>query len=502
MNKVMANKAKTAKAANKKLPKEVSVEAAAEAKLLAENADHSLGRFSTTLADASQESSGGSAGAAAGGSSGGISPVVILGGLAAAGGIAAAAAGGGSDTPAPAPAPAPAPTPPPPPPPAPTYKVEANKTSVDEGSTVTFTITGTNAVGNEISYTLAGTAANAGDLDSPLTGTVKLDANGKATVIVTVKNDNLTEGAETLNLVLSGGQKVAADIVVNDTSLTPAVQAKTFTLTTGIDEGAAFLGTEKGDTYNATPSTLTALDSIDGGAGVDTLRMVSTASITAAPPANATLKSIENFVAVSTGTIGVNAVAASGGSPAAAQVIQITATAASSSSNTVTVYYGALSQVVTLAANSGNGQNFVSGANTNATRIANAINAMAGSAIATTANAVVTVTGPASGAPLPVIAFDSYTNTADAVTVTVVNEGAAAVAPSGAVSAVAYDISPYTDVVSYTGTSVGGTNVKGAAAQSLNVTNTGGGAVTLAGGLDQTVNQASGAVTVSITDCP
>jgi len=87
MNKVMATKAKTAKAAVKKLPKEVSVEAAAEAKLLAENGHHAQGGFSTNIV-ADDASAGGN---------GGVSPVVILGGLVAAGGIAAAAAGGGGE---------------------------------------------------------------------------------------------------------------------------------------------------------------------------------------------------------------------------------------------------------------------------------------------------------------------------------------------------------------------------------------------------------------------
>ena len=115
MNKVMATKAKTAKAAVKKLPKETSVEAAAEAKLLAENGNHSQGGFSTNVADS--YSDGGNGG------SGGISPVVILGGLVAAGGIAAAAAGGGSKEVVVQPVPVPAaPTPAP----APTYALTAD----------------------------------------------------------------------------------------------------------------------------------------------------------------------------------------------------------------------------------------------------------------------------------------------------------------------------------------------------------------------------------------
>ena len=174
--------------------------------------------------------------------------------------------------------------PPPPPPPPPATTVTAGATSVDEGKTVTFTVSG--AAGAEISYTLAGTAANSADLNSPLNGVVKLDSFGKATVIVDVKADATTEGAETLNLVLSNGAKVTADVAVNDVSLTPAAVAKTFTLTTGVDAVADFTGTAADDTYNAratNPTTGAAAttvndgDTLDGGLGKDTLNITATA---------------------------------------------------------------------------------------------------------------------------------------------------------------------------------------------------------------------------------
>jgi hypothetical protein len=58
-----------------------------------------------------------------------------------------------------------------------------------------------------------------------------------------------------------------------------ATTAATFTLTTGVDTGAAFTGGAGNDTFNATVATLGALDSIDGGAGTDTLSITDTASI-------------------------------------------------------------------------------------------------------------------------------------------------------------------------------------------------------------------------------
>lgn len=280
MNKVMANKAKTAKAAVKKLPKEVSVEAAAEAKLVAENGDHAQGGFSTNVV-ASDDNSGGSSGGS------GISPVVILGGLAAVGGIAAAAAGGGGEKTIVQPVPTPVPAPTPAPVPAPTYAVAADKTAADEGTTIRFTISGTNAAGKVVSYQLTGSAATAADVSSPLTGTVTLDSNGKAYVDVVVSADKLTEGAEKLNLVLSGGEKVAADVTINDTSLTPAPTAQTFTLTTSVDAVKDFTGGAGDDTFNApatsattgaAATTINSGDTIDGGAGKDTLNITATAT--------------------------------------------------------------------------------------------------------------------------------------------------------------------------------------------------------------------------------
>ena len=274
MNKVMATKSKAAKAAVKKLPKEVSVEAAAEAKLLAENGHHAQGGFSTNVV----------ADDASGGGNGGVSPVVILGGLVAAGGIAAAAAGGGGEKVIVQPVPTPVPAPTPAPVPAPVYTVTAAATSVDEGSTIRFTISGTNAAGKVVSYQLTGSAATAADTSTPLTGTVTLDSNGKAYVDVVVSADKLTEGAEKLNLVLSGGEKVAADVTVNDTSLTPPPAAQTFTLTTSVDVSGELKGdldttsTDGNDIFKATESTLTAGDRLDGGVGSDKLAITTTAA--------------------------------------------------------------------------------------------------------------------------------------------------------------------------------------------------------------------------------
>jgi len=134
---------------------------------------------------------------------------------------------------------------------------------------------------------------------------VKLDANGKATVIVDVKADATTEGAETLNLVLSGGQKVTADVTVTDTSLTPAPVSQIFTLTTGVDTGAEFTGGAGDDVFNAADvaagAVFTALDAVVGGTGADTLNITSESNVD--NPAGSTVSGIETANVTSNGDI-------------------------------------------------------------------------------------------------------------------------------------------------------------------------------------------------------
>ena len=163
---------------------------------------------------------------------------------------------------------------------------------------------------------------------------MKLDSFGKATVIVDVKADAATEGAETLNLVLSNGAKVTADVTVNDVSLTPAPVAKTFTLTTGVDAVADFTGTAADDTFtaratNATTgvaaTTVNDGDTLDGGAGKDTLNITSTAdnnrSLTGLATSN--IETINIAGANNLGTLTTAAAAATAGA-AQVQVLDIT----------------------------------------------------------------------------------------------------------------------------------------------------------------------------------
>jgi hypothetical protein len=88
-----------------------------------------------------------------------------------------------------------------------------------------------------------------------------------------------------------------------------ASTSATFTLTTGVDAGAAFTGGAGNDTFNAANAALGSLDSIDGGAGTDTLSITDTVSI---PSLTITAASVENLNVTSTaGSIGAVAAVAS-----------------------------------------------------------------------------------------------------------------------------------------------------------------------------------------------
>ena len=124
----------------------------------------------------------------------------------------------------------------------PSYSLAAASSSVNEGSTATFTLATTNvASGTSVPYTLSGISA--GDVSGgSLSGNAVVNSSGVATISVTLLNDSLTEGSETLTVTAGGA---TASTVVNDTSKTPSAtysissnssvnegSAATFTLTT------------------------------------------------------------------------------------------------------------------------------------------------------------------------------------------------------------------------------------------------------------------------------
>lgn len=97
----------------------------------------------------------------------------------------------------------------------PTYTLNRSVASVNEGSSVTFTLTTTGvANGTLVPYTITGISAS--DLSfGSLTGNFVVN-NGSATITLTAANDSLTEGSETITITV-GGQTASA--VINDTSV-------------------------------------------------------------------------------------------------------------------------------------------------------------------------------------------------------------------------------------------------------------------------------------------
>jgi len=114
-----------------------------------------------------------------------------------------------------------------------TYTITTSTTSVNEGSSVTFTIT-TVGFGTGTLYwtiaTVSGTINNA-DFSSPASavtagGSVSITANS-GSFVLTLANDLTTEGTESFNVSLRTGStagtivRTSSTITVADTSLTP-----------------------------------------------------------------------------------------------------------------------------------------------------------------------------------------------------------------------------------------------------------------------------------------
>lgn len=176
----------------------------------------------------------------------------------------------------------------------PTYTLSSSAASVAEGGTETFTLATTNvAAGTVIGYNITGTGNAAGVTNS---GTFTVDANGNASVTVAVPTNTVFGDSGTLQLSLLGGLGSTAVIAVTDT--TPPVE----TLTKGVD---TLTGTSGNDTINAildsnagaTDATLTPLDTIDGGAGSNTLVVhdLTTVAGGAPIPSSVTIKNVQTI---------------------------------------------------------------------------------------------------------------------------------------------------------------------------------------------------------------
>lgn len=113
----------------------------------------------------------------------------------------------------------------------PTYSIVPNITSVNEGGSVTFTVTTTGVANGTTLFwnTQAVTGLiTAGDFtDNAVSGTVTIN-NGTGTIVRGIRADNITEGTESFRLQLRTGstsgvlRATSADVTINDTSMTPS----------------------------------------------------------------------------------------------------------------------------------------------------------------------------------------------------------------------------------------------------------------------------------------
>ncbi len=183
-----------------------------------------------------------------------------------------------------------------------TYALAAGATSVNEGSTATFTLATTNvADGTVLAYTLTGVTAS--DVTGALTGNATV-SGGTATISVALAADQTTD-ADTLKVSLDNG-KASATTIVNDTSQNPV-----YTVTAGaasVNEGSSATFTITADQTIADGATIAyklggtsgAADYTDAGAGTATFSG-GKATVTLALTADQTTDAAET-VTVTAGT--------------------------------------------------------------------------------------------------------------------------------------------------------------------------------------------------------
>lgn len=125
----------------------------------------------------------------------------------------------------------------------PTYNITPSATSVDEGDTVTFTVTTTNVTDNTtLYYTISGTVSSADFTDNTLSGSVVVNSN-TATFTKTLSNDLSivsSEGEENFTVSLRTDSTSGTIVDTTDTITVADTSTSSYTLTqtaTSVDEG-------------------------------------------------------------------------------------------------------------------------------------------------------------------------------------------------------------------------------------------------------------------------
>jgi Ca2+-binding RTX toxin-like protein len=160
----------------------------------------------------------------------------------------------------------------------PTYSLSASSESVAEGGVAIFNLATTNiAAGNSVKYLISG-VSEADVVGNLLSGAVTIDNNGRATISVPMSADNLTEGTETLRIIVSDK---AATMAVADTSTSPVYYQPIFigdlkiyntTITNDVKVVVSKIGDITRIEGNQENNTLVGTDAIDrlvGGGGSD-----------------------------------------------------------------------------------------------------------------------------------------------------------------------------------------------------------------------------------------
>lgn len=115
------------------------------------------------------------------------------------------------------------------------YALTSSATAIDEGESVTFTLTTTGlTAGTLVPYRITGsTGFTTNDIVGGLTGNFIIGSNGIGTVTIAAVNDLSIEGNETFTLAITPVTNVSRTVTIRDTSRSPTITLKYTTNSNG-----------------------------------------------------------------------------------------------------------------------------------------------------------------------------------------------------------------------------------------------------------------------------
>jgi len=169
----------------------------------------------------------------------------------------------------------------------PVYAISASTTSVNEGSSVTFTVTTTNVNSGTTLYwstnTVSGTVNTSDFNDSATTGSFTISGNS-GTITRTLANDVTTEGSESFQLQIRTGS-TSGTIVATSQTITISDTSTSLPVTTGL------LSWYDGDSWDSSNNRWTD----KSGSGNNTSNTVGTVTVATHSSGNGTNKSF-NYI--------------------------------------------------------------------------------------------------------------------------------------------------------------------------------------------------------------